>query len=115
MINITEKAAEVIKRILEENNKTESFLRLAVIKSGCGCSGQKYGLYIDDQKLENDIVLESNGIRIVIDPLSYEETKGTTIDYIKHEIYGEGFQILNPNEECNCQDDECSCNKKHSN
>ncbi|MGC8870235.1 MAG: HesB/IscA family protein [Brevinematia bacterium] len=115
MINLTEKAANIMKDILKENKKEESFLRLAVLSGGCSCGGNKYGLYIDDKKEEDNLVFESNGIKIVIDKISYEEVKGSTIDYVEDEIFGEGFQITNPNEElkehnCKCQNEECDCN-----
>lgn len=111
MVTLTEKAAEIVKKILEENNQTESYLRLAILTGGCGCSGQKYGLFIDDKKEENDLVFDSHGVKIVIDPISYDEVKGTTIDYIKDELFGEGFKIINPNEKCSCEEEgSCGCN-----
>lgn len=115
MIKLTEKAAEVINNIIEEDNKKYIYLRLVVLSSGCSCGGGKYNLYLDNKKEENDLVFESHGVKILIDPVSYEEAKGTTIDYIKDEIFGEVFKINNPNEtsaSCNCKnknENNCEC------
>ncbi|MCX8029274.1 MAG: iron-sulfur cluster assembly accessory protein [Brevinematales bacterium] len=110
MINLTEKAASVLKKIFEDNNITNGFLRFIVMANGCGCSGQKYGLYIDDKKQNDDLVFESNGLTIVVDPISYEEAKGSTIDYVKDEIFGEGFKVINPNDSCGCDTGSCKQN-----
>ncbi|MCS7299091.1 MAG: iron-sulfur cluster assembly accessory protein [Spirochaetia bacterium] len=110
MITLTEAAASVIKKILEENNIKDVFLRFSVMTGGCGCSGQKYGLSIDDKKNSDDLIFETNGVKIIVDPVSYEEAKGSTIDYVKDEVFGEGFKVVNPKDQCGCGDDSCGCN-----
>ncbi len=112
MISITEVAAGYLKNLLKENNKENSYLRVMATVS---CCGLKYGLAIDDLKKEDDLFFESNGIKIIVDPNSYDFLKGSEIDFVKDEIFGEGFKINNPEEikhtkPCSCDQKECGCN-----
>ena len=97
MITITEKAAEKLKKMLEDEKK--SYLRAFV--QGGGCSGFSYGLAIEDGPGENDSVVESNGIKIVIDPISSSYLIGSTIDYTDN-LVGGGFTFQNPNAKGTC-------------
>ncbi len=108
LMKLTEKAAEVIKRILKDSGKDQSFIRFVVVSGGCSCSGQRYGLYVDDEKSNDDLVFESNGVKLIVDPMSYEEAKDVTIDYVKDEVFGEGFSISKEN----CCNGDCECKRK---
>ena len=102
LVNVTESAAQQIKRLLDQEGKLESHaLRLKVV--GGGCSGLSYQLAFDDQQRENDSEVESGGVRVVVDEKSALYLVGTTLDYVDT-LMESGFKIQNPNakESCGC-------------
>src|SRR5512136_491167 len=98
-INVTELAASKITEILAEENKQESGLRVFV--QGGGCSGFQYGLMIEETPGTGDQVIESNGIRLFVDPISIRYLKGAQVDFVDN-ISGGGFTIKNPNAVSTC-------------
>ena len=99
LINVTEAAASKIKDLLAEENKTESGLRVFV--QGGGCSGFQYGLMIEESGGVGDQTIESNGIRLYVDPVSLSYLKGAEVDFVDT-ITGGGFTIKNPNATSTC-------------
>ena len=99
-ISVTEKAAEKVKAAILKDGKTASALRLYV--SGGGCSGFQYGLAFDKEN-DGDYIIESRGVKIVVDQESAKYLDGSEIDYIES-VMGEGFRVNNPNatETCGC-------------
>jgi iron-sulfur cluster assembly protein len=99
-ITITEKAAEKIKAAIEKQGKKDAALRLYV--SGGGCSGFQYGLAFDE-KNDGDQVIESQGVRVLVDRESVQYLDGSEVDYVES-VMGEGFMVNNPNatETCGC-------------
>ncbi len=73
-------------------------LRVAV--KGGGCSGFEYVIELDDPGAD-DLVLEGNGEKIVIDPVSLPFLEGATIDFTE-ELIGARFTIDNPNATASC-------------
>jgi iron-sulfur cluster assembly protein len=101
-IQLTERAAEEIVKIREENNIPASHgLRVGV--KGGGCSGLSYMLAFEEQKRENDVVIEDQGIQLYIDPKSIMYLTGTTLDYTDG-LNGRGFVFNNPSavKTCGC-------------
>jgi iron-sulfur cluster assembly protein len=99
-ITLTDKAADEIKTLLQEQGKTGAALRVWV--AGGGCSGLQYGMAIDDQDAEEgDKILEHLGVRILIDPLSLSYMSGSVVDYVDDALGG-GFKIENPNATRSC-------------
>lgn len=100
-INLTEAAAvEVRKAILAEDVSVESAgLRVQVLPGGC--SGYQYRLEIQKQSEEDDIVLDSSGIRVFVDGFSLQYLNGVTIDYVTS-LQGSGFTFSNPNATGGC-------------
>lgn len=101
-ISLTERAASELKTLMAENQKQESALRVWV--AGGGCSGLQYGMALDDQPAEEgDIVLEHEGIKILVDELSLRYMTGSVVDYVD-DVLGGGFKIENPNavKSCGC-------------
>jgi len=96
-ITVTPKAAEKLKEFLK--NEKKSHLRAFV--QGGGCSGFSYGLKTEDGPESGDIVIESNGVKIVIDPISASYLNGSTIDYGDN-LVGGGFTFQNPNAKGTC-------------
>ncbi len=104
-------AAKVWELIQEEGNFN---LKLRVYVTGGGCSGFQYGFTFDEQKQEDDTVVEqkvneddgegdsgSTSVQLLVDPLSLQYLNGAEIDY-KEDIEGEQFIIRNPNAKTTC-------------
>ena len=69
---------------------------LRVYISGGGCSGFNYGFKLDENTIEGDFSIEKNGVKVLIDPMSYQYLEGITIDYLQ-DLQGARFIISNPN------------------
>ena len=101
MINVTASAASKISELLAEENKTEAGLRVFV--QGGGCSGFQYGLMIDEGEGDatTDAVIESNGVKLLVDPISARYLRGAEVDFVDNNMGG-GFTIKNPNAKSTC-------------
>jgi iron-sulfur cluster assembly protein len=99
LVNITEKAAEKARALLEARELPEGALRVFV--AGGGCSGYQYGMALARSTEEDDIILEQFGVRIVVDPESARYLEGAEIDYVE-DIMKSGFSIFNPNAVKSC-------------
>ncbi len=99
LITVTEAAAGKIRELLTEEGKAESGLRVFV--QGGGCSGFQYGLMIEEAGGVGDQLLESNGVRLFVDPVSVSYLKGAEVDFVDT-ITGGGFTIKNPNASSTC-------------
>jgi iron-sulfur cluster assembly accessory protein len=91
--------AEVQKFMVEQGAETGAGLRVAVLPGGC--SGFQYGLNIEDEAQDDDDILESNGIRLFVDPFSGQYLDGVEIDYVTT-MMGSGFTFKNPNATGGC-------------
>ena len=98
MITLTEKAAKHIGQLQKEPEANGNPLRLYVEEGGC--SGMKYGLSFDEKK-EGDILLEDQGIQIIIDNDSLSYIKGSEVDF-DGGLNGRGFFFRNPNAHKTC-------------
>jgi iron-sulfur cluster assembly protein len=98
MITLTERAANKVTAYLNNRGKGVG-IRIGVKTSGC--TGFAYVLEFVDQTDEHDLVFESNGAKVVVDPKSLVYIDGTEIDYAKKGL-NEGFEFLNPNVKDNC-------------
>ena len=96
---ITSKAAEKLKEVLRENNKENSGLRVEIIPGGC--SGFQYGLELDDNTSDLDLVFEDKGVKIIISRENMQFLKGAKLDYVDS-LQGGGFKISNPNANSSC-------------
>ena len=91
-------AAKVGELIREEANPN---LKLRVFVQGGGCSGFQYGLNIEDEASEDDLIIEANGLRLFVDPFSMQYLGGVEIDYVTT-FQGSGFTFNNPNASGGC-------------
>ena len=101
-ITLTEKAARHINRFMEKRGGGLG-LRFGVRTTGC--SGMAYKLeYVDQQEAE-DLVFESHGVKVFVDPKSLPYLDGTELDYAREGL-NEGFKFFNPNvkDACGCGD-----------
>ena len=101
MINVTSLAAEKIHELLTEEHTTEAGLRVFV--QGGGCSGFQYGLMIEEGEgaTDADQTIESNGVRLFVDPISVRYLKGAEVDFVDN-LAGGGFTIRDPNAKSTC-------------
>jgi iron-sulfur cluster assembly accessory protein len=91
-IAITERAAKRVNAILKTEEPGSTF-RISV--KGGGCSGFSYAFDIDRSKAADDIVVERDGATVLIDAVSIEYMRGSTIDFVD-DLMGQSFRILNP-------------------
>ncbi len=99
-IKVSERAAKEIKQLMEENSIDSSFgLRLSV--KGGGCSGLTYKLGFDDKINEIDTVIESHGVKLIVDAKSLFYLMGCELDY-SGGLNGKGFIFNNPNAKKTC-------------
>ncbi|HUW98623.1 MAG TPA: iron-sulfur cluster assembly protein IscA [Acidiferrobacter sp.] len=102
---LTESAARHVRRSLEKRGQGEG-LRLGVRTSGC--SGMAYVLEYADQIAPEDLVFESHGVKVLVDPKSLIYLDGTELDYTREGL-NEGFRFNNPN-----QKESCGCGESFS-
>lgn len=95
----TDAAAHKVRELIAEENNPE--LKLRVYISGGGCSGFQYGFTFDEQRAEDDLALEKEGVMLVVDPLSLQYLMGAEIDY-SESLHGAQFVIRNPNAKTTC-------------
>jgi iron-sulfur cluster assembly protein len=102
-IDLTEKAAEEIRKAMQQNNLDPNDTYLYVGAKGGGCSGLSYVLDLrkSDQVGEKDEKFECHGIKVFSDPKSYLFINGTTIDY-HSSLVGGGFTFNNPQASSSC-------------
>ncbi len=99
-VTVTATAVDEVRRYIDENGAGESAgLRVGVLPGGC--SGFQYGLNIEDEPAEDDLVLDSNGLRLFVDPFSMQYLDGVEIDYVTT-FQGSGFTFNNPNASGGC-------------
>ncbi len=98
-LTLTEAAAEKISGLLASEDNADMNLRIFV--SGGGCSGFQYGFTFDDEIKESDHVVESHGVKLLVDPMSLNMIDGAEVDY-QTSINGESFVIRNPNAGSTC-------------
>ncbi|HEX5394381.1 MAG TPA: iron-sulfur cluster assembly protein IscA [Rhodocyclaceae bacterium] len=100
MISMSESAAKHVSNFLSKRGKGIG-VRLGVKTSGC--SGMAYKLEFADAAEADDIVFESHGLKVLVDPKSLPYLDGTELDYTKEGL-NEGFKFNNPNvkDQCGC-------------
>ena len=95
----TDSAANKVKQLIEEEGNPG--LKLRVFVTGGGCSGFQYGFTFDEVQNEDDSVMEKDGVKLLIDPMSYQYLTGAEIDYTEG-LEGAQFVIKNPNATSTC-------------
>ena len=100
MLEITENAAKLIRKMTAKNGFPEGGLRIG-IKAG-GCSGFEYLFSWEAEPRENDLVFEGpSGVKVWIDPRSHRLLDGTTLDY-DTSLLSRGFVFQNPHAKSTC-------------
>ena len=99
MVTVTDEAAARIRDLLSKEGSAGAGLRMAVM--GGGCSGFQYKLEFSDTPDEMDAVIESNGVKVFVDPKSSLYLNGVILNY-DDGLMGAGFQVENPNARTTC-------------
>jgi len=98
-LEFTVDAAMKVKELIEEEENSE--LKLRVFVQGGGCSGFQYGFTFDEEQQLDDMSVDREGVRLVIDPMSFQYLVGAKIDY-RDDLEGARFIINNPNASTTC-------------
>ncbi|MBR9825626.1 MAG: iron-sulfur cluster assembly accessory protein [Alphaproteobacteria bacterium] len=97
-VTLSASAAKQINTIMA-SQAANGLLRIGVV--GGGCSGFSYTFDIDTEQKSDDLLIELDGARVVIDEASLPFLEGSVIDYVD-ELIGASFQIKNPNATAAC-------------
>ena len=99
LIKVTASAANKVKSLLSKQGRANGVLRVAVV--GGGCSGLQYKMDLQDNPASRDILVETSGIRVVVDPKSALYVTGSELDY-RDALQDGGFKVTNPNAATSC-------------
>ncbi len=99
MITLTESATDKVRQLITAEGDDALALRVAVRPGGC--SGFSYEMFFDSDVATDDLTLDQEGVRVIVDPSSAQLLTGATLDY-KDGLDQSGFAITNPNAERTC-------------
>lgn len=99
LVKVTSAASAKLTSLLTKQGRAHGALRVAVI--GGGCSGLQYKMDLVDGPVHRDILVESAGVRVVVDPKSALFVSGSMVDY-SDDLQKGGFKVTNPNAVAHC-------------
>ncbi|MFY8217252.1 MAG: HesB/IscA family protein [Chthoniobacterales bacterium] len=99
LIRISEAASRKLRGLLEKQGRPGGALRVAVI--GGGCSGLQYKMDLTDGPANRDIMVQSQDVRVLIDPKSALFVSGSELDF-SDDLQKGGFKVTNPNAVAHC-------------
>ncbi len=99
LIRLTDHASNKLSSLLQKQSRLKGALRIAVI--GGGCSGLQYKMDLVEGPVAKDILVESHGVRVVIDPKSALFVSGSVLDF-SDDLQKGGFKVTNPNAVAHC-------------
>ncbi len=98
-INFTEAAANKVAALIQDEGNPKLMLRIYI--QGGGCSGFQYGFTFDEDENEGDTRVVTNGVTLLVDPMSMQYLMGAEVDYSEG-LEGAQFVIRNPNATTTC-------------
>jgi len=98
-INLSSRAVQKVRDLVSEEENDQ--LKLRVFITGGGCSGFQYGFTFDELVADDDTALETDGVTLVVDPMSLQYLVGSVVDYTEG-LEGSRFVINNPNATATC-------------
>ena len=98
-LQVTQGAATKVKNLVDEEGNSR--LKLRVFVTGGGCSGFQYKFGLAETVLGDDAIAETEGVRLVVDPVSLELVAGCVVDYVES-LGGAAFRVENPNAASGC-------------
>jgi iron-sulfur cluster assembly accessory protein len=99
LVKLTEQAGTRLASLLRKQGREQGALRVAVI--GGGCSGLQYKMDLVDGPANRDIMVESQSVRVVVDPKSALFVSGSVLDF-SDDLQKGGFKVTNPNAVAHC-------------
>lgn len=99
LLCFTNKAALKAKSCVQDKDNGCLHLRLVIL--GGGCSGFKYDFLFEENQRNGDVVIENQGMKLLVDPMSFQYVQGSVVDY-EESIDGSKFIISNPNARTSC-------------
>jgi len=98
-INLSARAVRKVRELVAEEENDN--LKLRVYITGGGCSGFQYGFAFEDEAAEDDAAIETDGVTVLIDPMSFQYLVGSEVDYTEG-LEGSRFVVNNPNASTTC-------------
>lgn len=98
-LTFTVSAATKVKALMEEEENDN--LKLRVYITGGGCAGFSYGFTFDEEQAEDDTAIITEGVTLLVDPMSYQYLVGAVVDYSEG-LQGAQFSVKNPNAATTC-------------
>lgn len=95
----TDAAASKVRELMAEEGNAALMLRVFI--SGGGCSGFQYGFTFEEALGDGDTIVENQGVKLLVDPMSFQYLTGAEIDYSEG-LDGARFVIRNPNAATTC-------------
>ena len=99
LIKVTLNAGRKVISLLTKQGRPAGVLRVSVV--GGGCSGLQYKMDLQDAPASRDILVETGGIKVVVDPKSALYVTGSELDFIEA-LQDGGFKVNNPNAATSC-------------
>ena len=97
-ITVSERAARRIGQILKAEGDG-AMLRISV--EGGGCSGFQYKFDVENAKADDDVLIERDGVTMLVDPVSLQYLAGSEVDFVD-DLIGASFRVVNPNATASC-------------
>ena len=98
-ITLTPAAADAVRDLMAKRELDGYGLRVYI--QGGGCSGYQYGMALDDNFRDEDLVTDCHGVKVVVDEVSINYMRGATVDFVD-DLMGSGFKVENPNAVSSC-------------
>ncbi len=98
-VEFTASAVAKVKQLIAAESDNSLMLRVYI--QGGGCSGFQYGFEFDKETEEDDTVVERDGIKLLVDPMSMQYLMGSKLKYIE-DLQGSRFVVENPNAATTC-------------
>jgi len=98
-LHFTDAAAIKVGELIQGEDNPR--LKLRVFVQGGGCSGFQYGFTFDEDEQDGDTCVENQGVKLLVDPMSFQYLMGAEIDY-REDLEGAQFIIRNPNAKTTC-------------
>ena len=97
-VKLTARAVRKIAEILS-TEAADAKLRISV--TGGGCSGFQYNFVLDDKPMDDDLVIDAEGVSVLIDPVSLGFLQGAEVDFVD-DLIGASFKVHNPQAKASC-------------
>jgi len=99
ILSLTQSAVRKVQTLIEDEGDDSLCLRVFV--TGGGCSGFQYGFTFDTEVAEDDAQVEQEGVKVLVDSLSYPYLDGASLDY-QESLEGSRFVVTNPQASATC-------------